>query len=198
MRIDFERATIMAPGDPRFPARGLHRHQHVFEARLLGGRTHAVEQLKRRRDLRARQRHRPWCRRPSAGTSRIRGVCCCSSSSPVPPKHRVPYASGGGDAQIALVAGRLDLHDARMGETKCCSTADVRQSHRGTAWSPRRIRWPPQPARAFSPTAARRSMRRRPPQPRSMSSNPICPAWPAAATRPATSPPRSACVRSTS
>ena len=38
-------------GDPRLPARGLHRHQHVFEARRLGRRHDLVEQLERRRDL---------------------------------------------------------------------------------------------------------------------------------------------------
>ena len=41
--------------DPRLPAGGLHRHQHVFEARRLGRLDDAVEQRQRRRHLRARQ-----------------------------------------------------------------------------------------------------------------------------------------------
>jgi len=111
------------------------------KTRRLGRLDDAIEQRQRRRDLRARQPIGRWCRPRSAGTSRI-PVCARLAAC-------LDCPSGATPAQLALAAPPRDAaRSARFRvESRCCSTASVRQSHRGTAWWPPPIRWPRRPAR---------------------------------------------------
>jgi gamma-glutamyltranspeptidase/glutathione hydrolase len=74
-------------------------------------------------------------------------------------------------------------------------TAIARLSRRAMAWWPRRIRWPPPPARASWAAAATPSTPRWPPPPRSASWSRSIRAWPGSAWRPAGRPATSASAR---